>query len=137
MIPLLVRDKQGRRVFGDEEEDDVRKSDEDEDANPDRYRTLPEWKPEFYPHETANENVAEVVTPTNQPDKMAEGAESKISQLSASCEPVGNSASQEEKSISFTLRNYNSWNNFDHFTGYADDLCALNIAVSIIALKSH
>lgn len=75
VIPLLLRDKQGRHSLSDGE--GQRSSKSDETVNQDRYRELPEWVPEFYPSDTAKDSP---------------------------CEPVRDSALKEEKPISFTAR---------------------------------
>lgn len=88
-IPLLLGDKQGRSLSGDEVQGS---SKSDESVNRDRYQDLPEWVPEFYPSDPAKDEVV----PKKHPDETAEGVDSKPSQLSS---PVRN-----EGPVSFTLR---------------------------------
>lgn len=95
-IPLLLRDKQGRTVSEDEVQESCKPS--DEIVNHGHHEESPEWVPRFYLADPAEDEVA----PKNHPDKTAEGVDSKTSQMTSSCEPVGNSVSQEEKSISLT-----------------------------------
>ncbi|KAG0591616.1 hypothetical protein M758_1G185100 [Ceratodon purpureus] len=105
VVPLLLRDKQGRSCFGDEVEETCKsKKDINDDHYLDGYKEVPEWTPDFRPHDTSNNEVAEVNTPTNQPLNTAEGVEFKTSQLNAPCEPHDNSASHQENPISLILK---------------------------------
>lgn len=70
----------------------------------DGYLEEPEWTPDFRPPNNANDQVAEDVIPKDHPVKIVGVADSKISQLNASCESIYNSTSQQEFSISFIFR---------------------------------
>jgi hypothetical protein len=101
-----LRDKQGRSCSCDEvEENWMSDKDVNSDHYLDGYLEEPEWTPDFCPPNNANDQVAEDVNmPKDQPVKMVGVVDSKTSQLSASCESIDNSISQQEKSISFTFR---------------------------------
>lgn len=96
-IPLLLRDKHGRNVSGDEVQDSCKS---DEIVNSESYREVPEWVPQFYLSDPDKDEVES----KNHQDKTAQGVDSKTSQLGSSSEPARISESQGDKCISFSSK---------------------------------